>query len=277
MNQTQLIDPLFLSQETSGIFESLRAYRGIIFRLDEHLVRFFESAKTLGIKMTQTRRELRQRLYKALRDSKKKDAFLRLTLLVGAERAMPLLSVIVTERIHPKEIYQKGVVLKTSAVIRSPSQAAFPEAKSTSCLNQILGTLDPAPPGNYEILFLDSDGYLTEARIGNLFIVKKDGGAGRAMPLLLTPPPHGLLNGVTRSFVIECARLGKIPVEESPLTRHELFNAQEAFLTNTSWEILPIREVDGRKIKGVTPGPVTKKLQTLFRREVEKEIGNAKN
>ena len=249
-------------EEITGCYESLRAYEGVIFRDEEHLNRFFESAKSLGLKIPKSRKEIRRELEGALRESGRGEAFLRLT-LVGEE-----VFVIVTERTHPSEIYRKGVSLKTSPVRRNPSHQGFPEAKSTSCLNQILGTLDPAPPGNYEILFLNSDGYLTEARIGNLFIVTKGHPA--------TPPPVGLLNGVTRRFVIECARLAKTPVEEKPLMRHDLFNAQEAFLTNTSWEILPIREVDGRKIGGALPGPVTKKLRAIFRREVEKEISHDK-
>lgn len=262
------VTPVILSDESNGIYESLRAYHGVFFRLEEHLGRFFESANTVGLKVPETRARLGRKIYQALHDSGKKDAFLRLT-LIQEKNTAPFLSVIVTERIHPKEIYQKGVALITSAVKRNPSQAAFPEAKSTACLNQVLATLDPAPTGTYEILFLDQEGFLMEARIGNLFTVKN----GR----LFTPEPHGLLHGVTRGFVIECARLGKIPVAELPITRHELFNAQEAFLTNTSWEILPIREVDGRKINGVLPGPLTKKLQTLFRHGVEKETRNAKN
>ena len=250
-------------ENQTGIFESLRSYDGIIFRIGEHLDRFFESAKTLGLEIPESRSELKSRLEKSLRDSGRKDAFLRLT-LAGRE-----IFVLVTERIHPKEIYQKGVSLHTTAVKRNPSQAAFPEAKSTSCLNQVLGTLEPLPSGTYEILFLDSEGFLTEARIGNLFMMKK----GR----VLTPPPYGLLNGVTRKFVIECARFRKIPVEETPLTRHELFNADEAFLTNTSWEILPIREVDGRRIGSKVPGPLTQKLQAVFRRNLTNEIKRGKN
>ena len=252
-----------ISDRTTGIFESLRSYDGIIFRVEEHLDRFFESAKTLGLEIPESRSELKNRLAKSLRDSGRKDAFLRLT-LVSRE-----IFVLVTERTHPREIYERGVSLHTTAVKRNPSQAAFPEAKSTSCLNQVLGTLDPTPPGTYEILFLDSEGFLTEARIGNLFLIKKG--------QLLTPPPHGLLNGVTRKFVIECARFGKIPVEETPLTRHELFNADEAFLTNTSWEILPIREVDGRRVDSGIPAPLTKKLQAIFRRRLTREIKHGKN
>ncbi len=263
MNRLLRVPVSVFENETAGIFESLRAYAGVIFRLEDHLDRFFESAKTLGVNVPETRLRLKARLKKELRESGLQDAFLRVTLVGDG------LFVIVTERKHPKEIYQKGVSIKTGAVPRNLSQAMFPETKSTSCLNQVLATLDSADDLPYEILFLNSEGYLTEARIGNFFIAKH----GR----LFTPPPHGLLHGVTRRFVIECARLGKVPVEESPLTRHDLFNADEAFLTNTSWEILPIREADARRIGGNLPGPVTQKLQKIFHREVKKEISNAKN
>lgn len=274
-------DAASLSDEAAGVFESLRAYEGVLFRLEDHLTRFFESAQTLGLKVPQTRREIRRKLEEALRESGKKDAFIRLTLISNgrAAHAPPFLSVIVTERTHPPEIYQKGVCLKTTAVRRSPSHAGFPEAKSTAFLNQILASLDPAPPENYEILFLDAEGYVTEVRIGNIFVVRQgrfSPGTNRTVPVLWTPPARGLLSGVTRRFVIECARSGKIPLEERPLTRHELFNADEAFLTNTSWEILPVREVDGRRIGSEVPGPATRKLQGLFRKGVEREIRKKK-
>lgn len=253
-----------------GVFESLRAYGGRFFALEEHLERFFESAKTVGIKIPESRSALKQRLYKALKDSGKKDAFVRLT-LIGAPKknAAPLLFTLVSERKHPALLYKRGVALKTTAVKRNLSHAEFPEAKSTNFINQVLATLEPAPAGNYEILFLDPRGHLTEARTGNIFFVK----GGR----LFTPPPHGLLNGVTRRLVIKYARLKKIFVEEKPLTRHELFNADEAFLTNTSWEILPVREADGRRIGRVTPGPLTERLQALFHKEVQKEIRKHRN
>ena len=247
-----------LSEEVTGIYESLRAYEGVLFRAEEHLDRFFDSAKTLGLEVPGSRKEVRKRLEKELAESGQKEAFVRLT-LVGRE-----LFVIVGERKHPPEMYQQGISLRTTPVRRKHSNQEFPEAKSTGCLNQLLATLEPAPPENYEILFLNGDGYLTEARIGNFFIIQKG--------CLLTPPPVGLLNGVTRRFVIECARRGKIPFEERPLMRYDLFNAEEAFLTNTSWEILSIREVDGRRIGSTLPGRITQKLQRIFRYQVEKEI-----
>ncbi len=253
----QQIDVALLSPDITGIYESLRSYDGVLFRTEEHLERFFDSAKTLGLEIPGSRKEVQRKLEKALVESRQKEAFVRLTLVDGK------LFVVVGERRHPPAMYERGVSLRTTPVRRKHSNQEFPEAKSTSCMNQVLGTLDPAPAGNYEVLFLNSEGYLTEARIGNFFMVKED--------WLLTPPAVGLLNGVTRRFVIECARRGKIPFEERPLMRHDLFNAEEAFLTNTSWEILPIREVDGRRIGSVLPGPVTRRLQALFREGVKRE------
>lgn len=261
MNES--LTSFLLTEETTGIYESLKVYDGVFFRMKEHLDRFFESAHTLEIKIPETRKEIEAKLKKALTDSGRKNAFVRLT-LAGGE-----LVVHVGERTHPPGMYKKGITLKTSTIVRKSFRTDFPEAKSTSCLNQVLATLDPTPSGNYEILFLNSEGFLTEVRIGNFFAVIQN--------KLCTPPVRGLLSGVTRGFVIKCARLGKISVEEKPLMRHELFNANEAFLTNTSWEILPIREVDGRKIGSVIPGPITGKLQTIFRRELGKEIKNVKN
>lgn len=252
-----------LSPDITGIYESLKVYHGVFFRMEEHLERFFDSAQTVGLRVPRSRDEIAGEMKKALAESGKKDAFVRLTLVKDE------IFIIVSERKHSADLYKGGVLLKTATVRRKHSNQEFPEAKSNSCLNQVLATLEPAPPGNYEIIFLDSEGFLTEARIGNFFIVYR----GK----LFTPPPHGLLNGVTRRFVIECARLEKIPVEEKPLMRHDLFNAEEAFLTNTSWEILPIREVDGRRVGLKIPGVVTRKLQRIFKREVQKEIRNAKN
>jgi len=263
MKKTFLVSQLGLDARP-GVFESLKTYGGQPFRFNEHLDRFFESAKTVGLEVPETREKLRERVQKAFVESGKEDAFIRLT-LVGDE-----IFVVVSERKHALELYQKGVVLKTSAVRRNSSNSEFPEAKATvSFLNQVLATLDPQPAGNYEILFLNPQGYLAEARIGNIFVVK-DG-------TLLTPPPYGLLNGVTRRFVIECARFGRIRVEEKPLVRHDLFSADEAFLTNTTWEILPIREVDGRRIGHEIPGSVTARLQKLFRKGVQQETRKIKS
>ena len=263
----RVTDKVFLSQfreEEIGIFESLRTYRGGIFRLEEHLDRLLESAKTSGfsgrLNRAQLRRELELALQAFLRDEpglRQEDLFIRLTLWQDRIFVMPGV------RVHPPELYRRGVALKTSPVKRSISNASFPEVKTSSYQNAVLAALEPAGAETYEWLFLDQNGFVTEVRIGNLFMVK-DG-------LLLTPPTIGILNGVTRRFVIKCALTLQIAVKEIPLTRHEIYNADEAFLTNTSWEILPVRELDSRRIGGKIPGPVTLKLMRRFQQKVKEK------
>jgi len=132
-------------------------------------------------------------------------------------------------------------------------------------------------------VFLDQQNFLTETRVGNFFIVKysrrdpvfaktKTRSLQGEGAVLLTPPEHLILNGVTRRIVIKCAFELGIKVRETPLTRHEFFNADEAFLCNTSWEILPVRELDGRVIGAGKPGPVTLKLHRHFKRRVQQDV-----
>lgn len=258
--------------EAVGVFESLRTYKGKIFHEDEHIERFLDSVRTAGLENLTfdiLKKELDSALaafHKEHPALKKDDVFIRLTAWPygGApnQKTPGKIIVVITQRKHPPEIYKNGVVLRTSSVRRSLSHAAPPQAKTTAYQNPLLATLDPSD--GYEWVFLDQSGFVTEVRIGNLFIVK-DG-------TIFTPPTTGILNGVTRRFVLECARTAKVPVKESPLTRHEIFNADEAFLTNTSWEILPVRELDGRKVGAKNnykiPGPLTQKLQTIFKKKV---------
>ena len=175
--------------------------------------------------------------------------------------------VMIGERRAPQDLYETGVTLKTSPVKRSLSHAAPPEAKTTDYTNALFATLEPRPAAVYEWVFLDSLGYVTEVRIGNLFIVDFFG----KKPRLRTPPLQGILNGVTRRFVIECALFEGLEVREEPLTRHEIYTASETFLTNTSWEILPVRSLDAREIGRQMPGPVTTQLHRCFRKKVQSE------
>lgn len=245
------------STEEIGIFESLRTYQGKIFRLEEHLNRFEESAKISGVEIDIAK--VRKELLKSLENLPKNgdDYFLRVTWWNFG------IYVMAGQRKHPVHLYQEGVVLKTSPVKRSLHQAVPSSAKTTDYSNAVMATLEPKSEEVYEWIFLDAQGFITEVRIGNLFMVKKR--------QLLTPPTTGILNGVTRRFVIECAEVISIPVQEVPLTRHEVYNADEAFLTNTSWEILPVRMLDGRRIGPKIPGPLTLKLQQIFKKKALQE------
>ena len=251
--------------EGVGIFESLRTYQGQVFHLGDHLRRFVESAKTAGLPLPVSLQDLSGELQLALttfyqkekQSRKREDVFIRLTLWRDK------VFVLIGKRNHPQSIYKEGVCLRTSPVKRSHSNASAPEVKTTAYQNAVLASLEPSEEKIYEWVFLNPNGFVTEVRIGNFFIVKEGE--------LLTPPTVGILNGVTRRFVIDCARELRIPVQETPLTRHDIFNAEEAFLTNTSWEILPVCELDGRRIGGRIPGPVSLKLQRTFKQKVSSE------
>ena len=202
-NGKKVTDKILLSEfreEEIGIFESLRTYRGKIFRLEEHLDRLFESAKTSGFwgrsywgqspigpsLRKKLRRELELAIQAFRRDEPglaQEDLFIRLTLLGRRIFVMPGV------RVHPAALYLRGVALKTSPVKRSLSNASFPEVKTSSYQNAVLATLEPSGPETYEWLFLDQNGFVTEVRIGNLFIVKK-GGARHASPLQATSLKH---------------------------------------------------------------------------------------
>lgn len=233
-----------------SVFESMRAYGGVIFKLEEHLKRLFQSAKSVGLSVDWSLRKLRDNLREALRLSGRKDAFIRLSVAPGN------IFIIVREpKKYRPEVYRKGVCVSVTSVLKNSSGAFMPEAKSSNFLNSIFGHLDPVAGDNFEVLFLGRDGYLKEGRVSNLFIVKRS---------VLMSPPDGILCGITRNFVLECARSLKLTFSEIPFTRHELYSADEAFLTNTSAEIVPIREADKRVIGKVTPGVWTRRLMEKF-------------
>jgi branched-chain amino acid aminotransferase len=249
--------------EAVGIFESMRAYRGKIFHEEDHLARLLESAKTVGYHPFPEIHKLRQELSFALKAFGRSECYIRLTLWEGQT------FVIAGFREHSKEIYKKGVALKTASFPRG-GPSTFPwQAKASVYQQAVLASTEPHPDKIYDWVFLDAQNYLTETRIGNFFIVKHPPQGGVE---LITPPEHLILNGVTRQFVIKCALELGIQVREIPITRHEFFNADEAFLSNTSWEILPVRELDGRLIGAGKPGPATLKLHRFFKRRVQEDV-----
>ena len=250
--------PAEFSEDKLFVFESLRSYRGHIFRLEEHLARLFESANTIGLKLCKTKVQLKKELATCLASIPKQDAFIRLT--INDQDSF----ILILDRKRPSWIYKRGVDLKTAVTRRTFVKAAPPEPKSSAFFNSVLGVMEQNSSDVYESIFLDADGYVTEATVWNLFMVKED---------KIFTPQVGILNGVTRQFVIECAGKESLPVVEWNLTRHDFWSADEAFLTNTSGEIVPIRSLDGRTIGKEMPGLITKRLTARFRKELKQELG----
>ena len=239
------------------LFETLRTYNGNFFRLGEHLARLKESARDVAWEYPIDLEKVEKEIKTAVQAFGDPDVSIRLTIFEEE------IYVFVGKRGVPQNLYDEGAVLKTSSTKRSPSHAFAPEAKTSAYQNSLLAGLGYPKGDAHEWLFLDAYGFVAEVRVGNLFIVSK--GA------LKTPPLPGILNGVTRRFVIECALSEGVQVKEEPLTRHDLYIAEEAFLTNTSWEILPIRSLDGRRIGEKIPGSLTEQLQRSFKKKVLKE------
>jgi len=151
------------------------------------------------------------------------------------------------------------------AAQRNVPEALNPQIKSLNYLNNILGKIEAITAGYEEAIMLSHSGYVTECTGENIFLVK-----GKR---LLTPPPYiGVLRGITRQTVMELGQHQKLQVQEDLLTRHDLFNADEVFLTGTAAEIVPVVKIDGRVIGAGKPGPITKKLQAAFR-QVTKTAG----
>jgi len=256
-----------------GVFEGIRSYNGLIFKLQEHIDRLFESAHTIMLKIPLSKPELAEAVRQSLRVNKLSNAYIRLVVTRGEgdlgldprKCTRPTVFVIADRiELYPKKLYEQGLELITVATQRNVPEALNPQIKSLNYLNNILAKIEAITAGFEEAIMLSPSGYVTECTGENLFVV-----SGKR---LLTPPPYiGVLRGITRRTVMELGRRQKLDVAEELLTRYDLFNADECFLTGTAAEIVPVVKIDGRVIGAGKPGPVTKHLQTAFRRLTKTE------
>jgi len=250
-----------------GVFEGIRSYSGLIFKLREHIDRLYESAHTIMLRIPMTKPEMISVVKQSLRVNTLRDAYIRLVVTRGEgdlgldprKCAQPTVFIIADKiELYPKKLYEKGLELITVATQRNVPEALNPQIKSLNYLNNILAKIEAINAGYEEAIMLSPSGYVTECTGENIFVVK-----GKR---LLTPPPYiGVLRGITRQTVMGLGTAQRLDVREELLTRHDLFNAEEVFLTGTAAEIVPVVKIDGRVIGSGTPGPVTKALQQRFR------------
>jgi len=250
-----------------GVFEGIRAYRGRVFKLDEHLLRLYDSAKAITLRIPLEEEELKERVLETLRRNNLKDAYIRLIVSRGEgdlgldpEKCPRACVIIITDKIkiYPEEFYEKGLSVITASTRRNISFALDPQIKSLNYLNNILAKIE-ANLGNVpEAIMLNKDGYVAECTGDNIFMVKEG--------TLFTPPLWvGVLKGITRDVVIELARKENISVKEEVFTLVSLYTADECFLTGTAAEIIPVTKVDGRVIGEGKAGKITKGLIKRFR------------
>jgi branched-chain amino acid aminotransferase len=251
-----------------GVFEGLRAYRGKVFRLREHVVRLYESAKAIWLEIPLSRDAMCDAVNEAVRINKIDDGYVRLVVTRGAgtlgldpNRCSNPQVIIIADAIslYPPELYQKGLEIITVSVQRSHPAALNPRIKSLNYLNNILAKIEGLQAGCIEALMLNHKGEVAECTGDNIFLVR--GGT------LYTPPlDAGILAGVTRDAVIELARAAEIDVHEIALTKHDVYVADECFLTGTAAEVVPVVKVDSRTIGTGKPGPITRDLEERFKR-----------
>jgi len=251
-----------------GVFEGLRSYGGKVFRLREHLDRLWESAKAIHLEIPISHQEMTDAVNESLRVNEIDDGYVRLVVTRGvgtlgldpAQTSDPQV-IIIADRItlYPEEFYTNGLKIVTVSTVRNHPAALSPRIKSLNYLNNILAKIEGKQAGCIEALMLNHKGEVAECTGDNIFLVRHGE--------LLTPPREaGILDGVTRQAVIELAIESGLAVHEIPLTRHDVFIADECFLTGTAAEVIPVIEVDSRSIGEGTPGPITRDLIEKFHR-----------
>ncbi|MER3423587.1 MAG: branched-chain amino acid aminotransferase [Nitrospiraceae bacterium] len=258
-----------------GIYETLRAYDGRFFMLQHHLARLHRSGRMIGLQIPIPDKNWTQLLQEAVGRNNLKDAYLRITVSRGEGEIgldpnvcrRPTVVIIAKPFIgYPPHLFEEGVRLGIVQVRRNLATALSPQIKSLNFLNNILAKQEAIRAGVFDGLMLNAEGFITECTISNLFFVQ----SGR----LCTPSiACGILDGITREVVLTLARECGIPTEEGSYTPETLRRANECFLTNTSMEIMPVREIDGNLIGTGKPGPLTLTLRNLFRSNLPRFLG----
>ncbi|HEV2971017.1 MAG TPA: branched-chain-amino-acid transaminase [Pirellulales bacterium] len=250
-----------------GVFEGMRSYSGKVFRLDQHLDRLWNSARAIWLEIPIGREAMSKAVNDTLAMNKIRDGYIRLIVTRGAgtlgldpNRTSDPQVIVITDHVtlYPEEFYRNGLEIVTASTTRNHPAALSPRIKSLNYLNNILAKIEGLKAGCIEALMLNHKGEVAECTGDNIFLVR--GG------VLLTPPlDAGILEGITRDAVIELARETGRQVREVPLLRHDVYIAEECFLTGSAAEIIPVVKLDDRRIGDGKPGPITRDLIERFR------------
>lgn len=256
-----------------GIFEGIRIYNGNIFKCREHLVRLYDSAKSIMLDIPLNMEEMQEALAETIRKNEMRDGYIRLVVSRGEgnlgldPRRCPKASVlIIVEQlaIYSEEAYKNGLKTVSVSQRRNIPDALNPKIKSLNYLNNILVKIQANLADVGEAIMLNAQGYVAEGSSDNIFIIKNG--------VVYTPPCYvGALEGITRLAIIQlCEKLG-YKLKEEPFTLHDVYVADEVFFTGTAAEVIAVREVDGRTIGAGQAGPITLHLLEEFRKIVDKD------
>jgi branched-chain amino acid aminotransferase len=253
-----------------GVFEGIRIYAGKVFRLREHVERLYDSAKAIALEIPLSPEQMSEAILRTVQVNNKKEGYIRPVVTRGAgslgidpRKTTDRQVIIIVDDIslYPPELYENGLDIITSSYVRNHPNALNPRIKSLNYLNNILAKIEAVRAGCLEALMLNVNGEVAEATADNVFLVKRG--------VLKTPPTSaGVLEGITRNFVLELAQAAKVPVQEVTLLRHDVYTADECFLTGTGAEIIPVVKCDDRVIGAGKPGPITRQLRERFHQAV---------
>jgi len=249
-----------------GVFEGIRAYNGKVFQMEAHMRRLYQGAGAICLQIPIGKEAFEKAIYDTLEANNLNNAYIRAVVTRGAgylglhpgKTANPSVFIITAGlALYPLELYEKGMPIITASTIRNHPHAVSAQVKSLNYLNNIMAQIEATQAGVVEAVMLNHEGYVAECTGDNIFIVRKGE--------LLTPPPSaGILEGVTRAVVMELAKRRGIAVHEKNMTRHDLYVADECFLTGTGAEIMPITHIDQRQIGCGKIGVMTRQLLEDF-------------
>ncbi len=261
-----------------GIYETLRVYRGVVFKIDEHIERLFRSASMINLKIRKTHGEIKKAIRKTIQANRHNEAYVRISISRGygpigldpelcPKPTLVIISGALKE--YPEHYYQKGVKIAIVDVRRNFKDALNPKIKSLNFLNNILAKIEANKRGAYEAIMLNYRGYVAEGTITNIFFVKNS--------ILCTPSVHaGILDGITRRIILDSAKELRINTKEGRFTRRDIYRAQEIFISNTTMELMPVTRVDNIEI-GTKKGNITRMLHLSYKEKVSDYINTLRD
>ncbi|QOV89518.1 branched-chain-amino-acid transaminase [Humisphaera borealis] len=260
-----------------GIFEGIRVYGGKIFECKAHMDRLFESARAIRLVIPLTPEQVCKAMEDTVKAADCRDGYIRLIVSRGngplgispAKCEKPsVICIVDTITMYPAEMYESGMAVITSSVIRNHANALSPRIKSLNYLNNVLAKIEANDAGVPEAIMLNSAGNVAECTADNIFIVRTVG----TMPEVQTPATSdGILEGVTRRVVMDICKSVGLSMVEKTLQRHDLYIADECFLTGTAAEVIPVTKIDGRPVGTGKPGPITRELISAFKKKIREE------
>lgn len=251
-----------------GVFEGIRIYNTKVFKLEEHIERLYRSAKAILLEIPMTKEEMGNAALDAVKINEKENGYIRLIVTRGEGqlgidpvscKKATVIIIVSDIQLYPEEYYKNGIEIVTASSRRIPSDGLDPRIKSLNYLNNIMAKLEARQAGCLEAVMLNKEGFVAECTGYNIFVVK-------GVELFTPAPYHGALDGITMGTVMEIAETLGITTHETTLTRYDLYNADECFMTGTGAEIIPVIKIDGRTIGEGKPGSITEKLVNGFKK-----------